>query len=833
MKQIYWFNEVSKESLAQAGENGAGLGELSNAGFNVAPGFIVSADCFTEFMQKNGLDALVRLKTDRLDFEDTYELEQASQTIRKAISGAEMPNDLRVEIVRAYNKLCGVDFIPSMAEEVLVAVCPSPTSQELAGVYQENQEPAFTSVSGSEELVKSVRKCWAQLFETKAIYARNNKQLSQTKAGIAVVIQKIVQSNASGIMYTAEPATGEASRIIIEAGFGLGEAITSGMITPDQFILDKVDLRISRKQVNKQESMIVRNAGKIEAVEVPQEMQESQKINEREIMKLAQVGLRLEEHFQKPQQTQWAIQDSELFIVQTHAMASFPKTEKTLQGQEQQQEARVQEKKEIKETTPEMPNVEQLLENLVLQNQEAKAVQTTPVEEVAQEQPRLASPIQESPIAGAMLDEILLQGIPASAGIASGRVKIVLDSKDAYKVGKGEVIVTRMTSPDFVTSMKRASAIITDEGGINCHAAILSREIGIPCISGTITASHLLKQGDMVTVDGSSGRVYPGLQKQSEATAAGEKLISREIADPQEKIITGTKIYASLNEINSPEKNAGGFDGVGLFSGDLIIAALGIHPKKMLAEGRKQELTDSIARALRRVCIAFENKPVIYRPCDFKSSEYRKLEGGECEPHEENPEIGFRGCFRLLKEPEVFQLELDAIKKVREQYGMKNLWLVIPFVRTLAEYQAVKNMVEEKMPRSHDFKLGIMCELPSNVLLAEEFCEEGLDFMSISANSLTELILGVDRSNPLVSEDFDERNPAVINAISKVIADCHKHGVKVSICTDAGTNNHQFTEEVIRLGIDRLTISPECLEETRKIIASTEQKMLLERKGGN
>lgn len=642
------------------------------------------------------------------------------------------------------------------------------------------QQATYLNISGSEDVVKAVRRCWASLYEARAIYYRKSQGFDNVKVGIAVVVQKMVQSECSGVMFTADPVTNNRGKIIIEAGFGLGEAIVSGMITPDHYVVEKNSLEITTKQFNRQESMIVRKGKKTEAVEVPEEIQENQKLGDPQISKLAEIGLQLEKHYNKPQDVEWAVEKGGLYVVQTRAITTL----------KDESLARPASQPDNTHTTPNAAQSEQ------------------PKKKDAEE-----------------LSTVLLNGSPSSPGTASGKVKIILSVKECYKLNKGEILVAKMTSPDFVPAMKRAKAIITDEGGATCHAAIVSRELGIPCVVGTMHATTTLKDGQEVTVDAFTGTIYEGIAKESEKPQDSP---TTTLAKPS--FATGTKVYVNLAEPELADKAASrDVDGVGLLRAEFMIAGMGVHPKKFLAEGRKQEFIDGLARGLRKICAAFQPRPVIYRATDFKTNEYRNLEGGQDEPQEENPMIGFRGCFRYVKDPEVFKMELEAIKKVRNQYGLKNLHLMIPFVRTTHEFEACKSIVEDSgLRRGHDFKLGIMCEVPSTVILAEEFCLKGLDFMSIGSNDLTQLTLGVDRDNPIVAEDFDERNEAVMKSLEKVVKACHKHGVKVGICGQAPSVYPEFTEAIIRYGIDSVSVNPDVIETTRKIIASAEMRALLD-----
>ncbi|MBI5635932.1 phosphoenolpyruvate synthase, partial [Candidatus Micrarchaeota archaeon] len=426
----------------------------------------------------------------------------------------------------------------------------------------------------------------------------------------------------------------------------------------------------------------------------------------------------------------------------------------------------------------------------------------------------------------------LVRGLGAAPGQACGVARVILDLKDLYQLKKGEILVTAMTTPDFVSAMKRAAAIVTDEGGSTCHAAIVSRELGIPCVVGTQGATGIIKTGQLITVDANTGCVYEG--KTIEDKPIAQKQIGPMGLTIQAagKIITGTKIYVNLGEPDGAqscaEKNV---DGVGLLRAEFMMAEFGKHPKFLIKEGRQQEFIDYLAKGLRKFCSAFQGRPVIYRASDFRTNEFRNLEGGaEFEPHEENPMIGFRGCFRYVKDPQVFKLELEAIKTVREKFGLKNLWLMIPFVRTVHDFKQVKQLVEESgLHNSRDFKLGIMCEVPSTVILAEEFCKAGAQFFSIGSNDLTQLTLGVDRDSPVVAEDFDERDESILLSIKRVIDSCHKHNVPVGICGQAPSVYPEFAERLVEFGIDSISVNPDVIDKTRANVASAEQRVLLKK----
>ncbi|MFH1750765.1 MAG: phosphoenolpyruvate synthase, partial [Candidatus Micrarchaeota archaeon] len=785
MKNIYWFNELNRGSLNIAGGKGANLGEMFNHGFPIPEGFVVSAESYFAFIKSNGIDQLIAEQTNGIDVEDTSKLQSISSILKQAISGAKMPPDIRADVIRGYNQLCGAEM-PSEQQEVWVAIRSSATAEDLPEASFAGQQATFLNIKGQDAVVKAVKDCWASLFEARAIYYRGEQHFDNLKVGIAVVVQRMVQSDKSGIMFSVDPISQDANMLVIEAGFGLGEAVVSGAITPDMYIIDKRTMKMVQKTINKQEMLITRVQGENKELKVEEELQEVQKLSEIEILTLARHGVTIENHYQFPQDMEWAIEGKKIYIVQSRAIT-------TLKKKQPKEGEQMSEMKGPKKQVTDDP----------FEVQEISADNATQ----------------------------LLQGLRASPGIAWGPVKMIVDSKEISKVYDGDILVTRMTTPDFVPAMKRAAAIVTDEGGATCHAAIVSRELGIPCVVGTREATHKLKEGQIITVDAKRGIVYDG------RVALEQKKVAVEGAAAPAKsfTITGTKLYVNLAEPEKADEIAENYvDGVGLLRAEFMIAGLGKHPRMMIEQGRQEEYVEALAKGLRKFCAAFYPRPIIYRATDFKTNEYRNLEGGEkFEPKEENPMIGYRGCFRYIKEPEVFALELAAIRKVREQYGMKNLHLMLPFVRRVEDYKLCKRQIEAAgLERNFDFKLGIMCEIPSNVISAEEFCKVGVDFFSIGSNDLTQLTLGVDRDSPLVAEDFDERDPAVLNSIKHVITVCHKYGVKVGICGQAPSVYPDFAEALVRYGIDSISVNPDVIDITRRSIASAEKKVMMEKLKG-
>lgn len=744
-KFIAWFDELGKEDIALAGGKGANLAEMTRAKIPVPPGFIVTAKAYFHFLKQAKLKQKIHQLLGPLDTGNSAELKKTSDRIKEEFSRAPMPEEIAQAITQAYGKLGGGP----------VAVRSSATAEDLPEASFAGQQRTFLNVQGEDKVLAAVQGCWASLFEPRAIFYRQQQGFEHLKVGLAVPVQQMVQSQVSGIMFTVEPLTNDAKKIFIEAAYGLGEAIVSGEVTPDCYVVDKAKLTITDKQIAKQEWQIVKNPQPQEVEEgnikvpIPVSRQSEQKLTDEDIIALAKWGKRLEDLYQFPQDIEWATQEERLFIVQTRAVTTLG----------------------VKEE-------------------------------------RLAK-IRAEP---------LLIGEAASLGIASGIVKIVPDATRLDKVEKGDILVAGMTSPDFVPAMKRAVGIVTDRGGRTSHAAIVSRELGIPCVVGTGKATAVLKDGQEITVDGSHGRIYQG-------KVEGAK-VSLRSASMRRRFRTKTRVYVNLAQPDLADRVAArDVDGVGLLRAEFIIAHIGEHPRFMLHEKREGKFIDQLAQGITSFTRAFYPRPVVYRTTDFRTNEYRNLKGGEeYEGIEENPMIGYRGCSRYVQELDVLKLEIEAIKKVRGKYN--NLWVMIPFVRLPSEMARLKQIFEaEGLPSSQDFKLWMMAEVPSNVFLIDEFLATGLDGVSIGSNDLTQLILGIDRDNPKLASIFDERNQAVMQAMCKVTTACAAKGVTSSICGQAPSFYPEVTEKLVKCGITSVSVSPDMIDKTREVIAAVEAKL--------
>ncbi len=752
MKFVKWFEQLSKEDVGIAGGKGANLGELTQAKIPVPPGFVVLSSAYFAFLDANDLRPEIHKILSACDVLDPNQLNTASAKIQKILAKSDIPHDIAMEIIESYTKLSGLHPAP-------VAVRSSATAEDLPEASFAGQQESYLNIHGDANVLLKVKECWMSLFGARSIFYREQQHFDHFKVGIAVPVQKMIQSEVSGVMFTVDPMSKDRDLLVIEAIYGLGDYIVQGVVTPDHFEVNKTSLKIIHKQISTQEVMEIRSTQGVKEIKVDKSKQDKQKISDDHVLELASIGKHIQKHYMLPQDIEWALQDGKLYITQSRPITTLGDNN-----------------------------------------------------------------VKQTPAANTSHMEPILKGAPASPGLVSGPVRIVLDVKHLDKVKSGDIMVTDMTTPDFVPAMKRAAGIVTNRGGLTSHAAIVSRELGVPCVVGTTTATKVLIDGMVVTVDASSGNVYKGaLPRNSVTLAASEQ--PKDYPDHQ----TATHVYVNLAEPDLADKiSQKHIDGVGLLRAEFMIAGIGIHPKKLIAEGKQDQFINQLAKDMSKFCKAFSPRPVIYRATDFKTNEYRALKGGELyEPEESNPMLGFRGAYRYIKTPEVFNLELEAIKQVRDKEGFKNLWLMIPFCSTPEELSEVKKLVAAAgLYRSGSFKLFMMCEIPSNVIRLEDFIEVGIDGVSIGSNDLTMLILGVDRDNGEIASQFNERDPAVLWALEKVIRTCAKHGIMCGICGQAPSEYPDLVEKLVEWGITSISVNPDAIARTRDVVFQCEEKLI-------
>jgi len=773
-KLILNFREVRKEDVPLVGGKVANLGEMISIGIPVPPGFAVTAYAYKKFITETGIAEKIYsiLRETITDPKEPKQYEEASKKIRKLVEETPMPEDIKQAIKEAYKELCK----EIGTENLFVAVRSSATAEDLPDASFAGQQESYLNVHGEEELLKKVQKCWSSLFTPRAIFYRTQKGFKHENVLISVAVQKMVNSKAAGVMFTINPVTGDRTQIVIEANWGLGESVVSGSVTPDHYVVDKNTMRIIEKKVVKKTVQFVRGpkSGRTVQVKVPLEMQEEPCLTDYEILYLAELAKKIEEHYGTPQDIEWAVSGD----------SSYP-------------------------------------ENIFILQARAETVWAT------------TTPVTGAPVSEVAEREVVVKGLPASPGMHAGRAKVAMTADEAARiVKKGDILVAKMTNPDWVPYMRVAGAIVTDEGGTTCHAAIVSRELRIPCIVGTGNATQLLKTGEEYTVDANVGVVYYGVVEEAKPGLPT-------VAPPVEYLpVTGTKVYINLGV---PEKIEDykhlPFDGIGLMRVEFIMASyIREHPLYLIETGQAQKFIDKMAEGIAMVARATYPNPVVVRFSDLKTNEYRKLKGGEkYEVQEENPMMGWRGVSRYIRSKyrEAFKLECRAIRKVREEWGLTNVWVMLPFVRTVWEVEeCLKIMEEEGLKRGQDFKVWIMAEVPSVVFLADEFSKV-CDGFSIGSNDLTQLILGTDRNSQILpsidKRYFDERDPAVKRAIAHLVETAHKNGITVSICGQAPSVYPSFVEFLVRCGIDSISVNPDALIQTKKLVSSIERRILVEK----
>ncbi|HWN72198.1 MAG TPA: phosphoenolpyruvate synthase, partial [Solirubrobacterales bacterium] len=620
------FERLGRGDVEFAGGKGANLGELTAAGLPVPPGFVIGAPAYAAYCEETGLRERIAARLADLDVEDTDALARASAEVRAEIGREPIPDRLATRVREAYADLVGED------DEAPVAVRSSATAEDTESASFAGMNETLLNVRGADALLDAVRACWSSLFGARTIYYRAKRGFSQAGMDIAVVVQRQVQSTRSGVMFTIDPATGDRDRLVIEGAFGLGEAVVSGSVSPDRYLVNKDGLHIDRREVRRKELAIVSlPEGGTETRELDEWDGRKPVLSDEEVHEVADLGVRIERHYGAPQDTEWAFdEDGAVWMLQSRPVTTAGGAAMGGGGERGRE---------------------------------------------------------------------LVHGLGAAPGEASGSVRIVSALEQASELQDGEILVTHMTAPDWVPLMRRAAAIVTDSGGMTCHAAIVSRELGIPCVVGTGEATKVLRDGEVVTVEAGAGLITEG---DSAKPAETDPAFVLSGAYAHEKtnaagVVTGTRILVNLSEPSQLERVAGlDVDGVGLLRAELMVveALEGTHPRALLEAGEGERFVERMADSLNRFASAFAPRPITYRTIDFRSNEFRGLKGGErFEPEEANPMIGYRGALRYMHEPDLLELELQAIGRVWEA-GHENLHVMLPFVRTPREVAACREMFE-------------------------------------------------------------------------------------------------------------------------------------------
>ncbi len=765
------FADLRRKDVDYAGGKGANLGELTSAGLPVPDGFVVGAPAYAAFLIQTGLRERLAQVLDEVDVEDTAALQAAGATAQQMVYETQLPEDLVQEITVAYERLAEGD------RQTPVAVRSSATAEDTADTSFAGMNETFLNIRGADAVIDAVRRCWRSLFGARTIYYRAVNDFGQADMDIAVVVQRQVNSTRAGVMFTVNPATGDRDELVIESSFGLGEAVVSGSVSPDRYLVGKDPLRLRRRDIHCKE-LTIEYDGQGGTCQRALSREEGSRptLEDREVLAVAALGLRIEEHYGSPQDTEWAFDpEGTLWMLQSRPITTL--------GEEQEPAAAAG--------------------------------------EARSDQPQA----------------VLLRGLGGAPGSASGAARVLTSLSDAAALGDGDVLVTHMTSPDWLPLLRRAAAVVTDSGGMTCHAAIVSRELGIPCVVGTGEATTKLRDGEIVTVDATRGVVLEGARADTGDVAKGGVWGAAPAgasagAGPAAAPVTATQVLVNLSEPSQVARVKDlPVDGVGLLRAELMVleALAGDHPRTLLEEGRGDEFVARMAEGLGTFAAGFAPRPVTYRTIDFRTNEFSGLRGGErFEPHESNPMIGYRGALRYTREPDVFALELAALRQVWDT-GLHNLHVMLPFVRSTRELRRCRELIAESgLLDRPGFELWVMAEVPSVLFNLAEYAALGVTGISVGSNDLTQLLLGADRDNEVLAETFDERDPAVTAYLRELIPRARGLGLRTSICGQAPSVHPEYAELLVGAGIDAISVSVDAVDRTRRLVAAAEQRLLLD-----
>jgi pyruvate,water dikinase len=744
---VRWLEDIRADDIETVGGKGASLGELTDAGLPVPPGFVVTAGTYRTFIEEAGIDDEL-FDAVEVDPEDSEALAEAESRAKDLILNTELPESVREEILSSYDDLDDGDAI--------VAVRSSATAEDLPDASFAGQQETFLNIT-REDLVGRVKRCWASLFTQRAIYYREDQGFDHREVDIAVVVQRMVDAEKSGVMFTSHPSTG-AHEAIIEAAWGLGEAVVSGSVSPDNYVVDRDTGEVRDVTVATKKLMHVKDPETGETVEreVPEDKQDERVLSDEEIQTLVTIGERVEDHYDDPQDVEWAMVDGEVYMLQSRPITTISEDEDmTGTGDENGEE--------------------------------------------------------------------LVNGLGASPGVASGAARVVTQLDQLDKVGEGDIIVTEMTTPDMVPAMKRAAGIVTDEGGMTSHAAIVSRELGCPAVVGAENATDTLADDQIITLDGDRGVVTEG------RTAGKEEREPIEEARPKTPVkpMTATEVKVNVSIPEAAERAAAtGADGVGLLRMEHMILSTNKTPERYIEDHGEDAYVDELVEGIHTVADEFYPRPVRVRTLDAPTDEFRQLEGGNDEPHEHNPMLGYRGIRRSLDRPDVFKHELEAFSRLYEM-GYDNVEIMFPLVNDADDVSQARDLMTETGIDTEKRTWGIMVETPAAALTIEEMAAEGIDFASFGTNDLTQYTLAVDRNNSNVADRFDELHPAVLDLIETTIEACREHDVATSICGQAGSKP-EMVNFLVETGISSISANIDAVRDVQHEVKRVEERMILD-----
>jgi pyruvate,water dikinase len=744
------FSAIEKDAISLVGEASLPYGELLHAGFAIPPGFVITSQAYFQFLKQNNLTTKIKHMLSTVNFDRPESLLQTSSYIRRYIKSGEISDDLIADIFGAYKELGGV------FHQASVMIRTSETSSHLFRPGELEHNITFHDITGESNVLLKIKEVWASLFEAHAIFRRQKNDISHFTAGMAVIVQKLIPSEASGTLFTIDPILGNRNRIVIEARRGITEPGKNKPASPDQYIVSKADLLINKKTISEQTSLYRRAGPKVLSIKLTNSDSNKQKITDTMIEKLATLGRKLEHAFYFPQQVDWAIEKGKIYVVQAKPL-------------------------------------------------------TLPLKK-----PDTLLTINQSPL--------VATGTPASPGIATGRVKIILSEKDLNKLAPHDILVTKQPNELFTKAIKKAAAVVSEDGGLTSHAAFLTRSLGIPAVMHVKGITTLLKQDQIITVNGSTGTVSKGsLSRLTESKNSIFSSKSHKIA---------TKLYLLLKNSEAAVDAASlPADGLGIFSAESLFTAEAIHPKKLLKEEKSKTFITKLVEELKPVAQAFHPRPVVYKAADLTTASYRLLKGGkQFEQTEENPLLGYHGTYRTMHDTTLFSLELDAIKTLRNKHTIKNISLLIPYIRTIHEFNEIKRIIAAAgLHRSPSFKIYVQIQLPINAFMLESFIDAGIDGVDIDIDTLTVLLMGTDNGNEEVHQVYDPVHPGVLAFLESLIKRIHKYTIPVTISGRAVARHPLLIEKAIQWGVTGVTTEYATFEGTHETIARAEKKILIKK----
>ena len=775
-----WLEHTRSTDIETVGGKGASLGELTNAGLPVPPGFVVTADTYRTFLETADIESTLFDEILQFDPDDSEAVAEAASDARQLIRETPVPETVQQDIIEAYRELGG--RAAESTTEPFVAVRSSATAEDLPDASFAGQHETFLNVTEAD-LIDRVSECWASLFAERAVHYRANNGFDHETVDIAVVVQQMVDAEKSGVMFTRHPSTGD-RQMIIESAWGLGEAVVSGAVSPDHYVINPETATVVESTIADKKQQMVKDpeTGETTLEAVEADKRTARVISDSEIENLVDLGGIVEDHYGEPQDVEWAIVDGEVFMLQSRPITTISEADAEATG--------------------------------------PGATVDGGVSGGGQSNPSDADTAAED-------GDVLVRGVSASPGTGSGEVRIVRKLDHLDQVTEGDIIVSKMTMPDMVPAMKRAAAIITDEGGMTSHASIVSREMGVPAVVGTRDATDVLTDGQLVTVDGEKGIVRAGGPTDDEEPAIQPDPVESVRPQTPVKPMTATEVKVNLSIPEAAERAAAtGADGVGLLRIEHMVISLGKTPEQYIDDHGEEAYIEKLVDGIRTVAEEFYPRPVRARTLDAPTDEFRELDGGANEPHEHNPMLGYRGIRRSLDKPEPFRCELAAFKRLFD-VGYDNVELMLPLVNDAEDVEQARAHMESVGIDPDKARWGVMIETPASALLIEEIAEAGIDFVSFGTNDLTQYTLAVDRNNEYVTDRFDELHPGVLSLIESTIETCRELGVDTSICGQAASKP-AMVEFLVEQGVSSISANIDAVRDVQHEVKRIEQKLLLD-----